>query len=344
MAAAEQKLTFAQHINELRSRLMWSLLFVAIGGGLGYALHGAILNVLQQPLNERLYYTAPTGAFSFIIKVCVAFGFTVALPVIVYQAFAFFGPLLPKKTKRSIVSYVAVSVALAAAGVAFAYFISLPAALHFLVNFGGSSGNIQAIITADEYFNFVLAYIAGFAALFQLPLIIAFINKMTPLKPSQLMGGTRYVILGSFVVAAIITPTPDPLNQALMAGPVILLYFLSVLIVAAVNKASRRHRGDKLPAPVAASQETVLADQRSLRPVSATVINSTNQRPAKLGGAHHPSARRMAGDVVIGPRHRRAFALEQRTVSYRPAPVRPMRSPQPPRETRIISDFLPAPE
>lgn len=241
---AERTATFAEHIQELRGRLMWSLLFVAIGAGVGYALHDQLLVILQHPLHETLYYTTPTGAFSFIIKICTVFGLVAALPMAIYQIFAFFEPLIKMKTRRLMVWYVVVSVLLASAGIAFAYFVSLPASLRFLVNFG-EGGGIESLITANEYFNFVLTYIAGFAALFQLPLIIAFINRVKPLTPSRLAGGTRYVVLGSFVVSAVITPTPDPVNQLLMAGPIILLYFVSAGVVVVGNLRKRRH-----PAPV----------------------------------------------------------------------------------------------
>lgn len=239
------KLTFAEHIHELRRRLMWSLLFVAVGAVIGYFLHDRIVWLLQQPLGERLYYTTPTGAFSFIVKVCCVFGLIVALPMVIYQTFGFFQPLIPLKTRRSLLRLVMVSFVLAIAGIVFAYFVSLPAALHFLVNFGNTTGDIQALITAEEYFNFVLAYIAGFAVLFQLPLIITFINRVKPLKPHQLFGSIRFVILGSFIISAIITPTPDPLNQSLMALPIIFLYFISILIVMVSNHRIARRRKKK---------------------------------------------------------------------------------------------------
>lgn len=271
MATGVKKLTFAEHIQELRKRLMWSLLFVAIGGVIGYLLHDTILELLQKPLNDSLYYTAPTGAFNFILKLCIVFGVVVALPVVVYQIFAFFGPLLPQKTKRSIVWYVAWSIILAALGIAFAYFVSLPAALHFLVNFGNNAGDIQALITADEYFNFVLAYIAGFAILFQLPLIVSFINRVRPMKPKQMLGGTRYVILGSFIVAAVITPTPDPVNQAIMAIPIILLYFLSIFVIIFMNRKPRRAKASAFPEIEISKLNDLLKEKNSpLAPVIST--------------------------------------------------------------------------
>ncbi|HTE57261.1 MAG TPA: twin-arginine translocase subunit TatC [Verrucomicrobiae bacterium] len=341
---AETHLTFADHIHELRKRLMWSLLFVAIGAGVGYVLHDTILSILQQPLNEKLYYTTPTGAFSFIIKICCVFGFVVALPVVVYQAFAFFEPLVSLKTRRSLVGHVLLSVLLAATGITFAYFISLPAALHFLVNFGSDGGNIQALITANEYFNFVLAYIAGFAVLFQLPLIISFINRAKPLKPSQLIGGTRYVILGSFIISAVITPTPDPLNQALMAGPIIILYFVSVLVVAVTNGIRRRRYRPAVPDMPTAGIEALLSDTEPVAVPAAPL----QLRPAQVASvtpivraAARPMRRTIDGMLVPA---RRAPV----TVVQRPQPIQQsaLQSSQPTRPSvrGVISDFVPVTE
>lgn len=345
----KQKLTFAEHIYELRRRLMWSLLFVAIGAALGYVLHDRIVWLLQQPLGEQLYYTTPTGAFSFIIKVCCVFGFIVSLPVVIYQAFGFFEPLVPAKTRRSLLWYVFVSVLLACAGIAFAYFVSLPAALHFLVNFGDSAGDIQALITAEEYFNFVLAYIAGFAALFQLPLVITFINKVTPLKPSQLLGGTRYVILGSFVVSAIITPTPDPMNQALMAGPIILLYFATVVVIAAMNVAKRhRKRPVSVHDMVMEGIEELLHEEDHVplrleeepRIVPAPVVSRKAALPVR------PTARARYIDGMIMPTSRN---LDMVSPARAPEPLPRRRQPiaesiartsRPTARMGLISDFI----
>ncbi|MBP9738329.1 twin-arginine translocase subunit TatC [Candidatus Saccharibacteria bacterium] len=222
--------TVAEHIQELRSRLLWTVLFLIAGAVLGYFINGYLIQFLQRPLNESLYYTAPGGAFSFIIKVCTVFGLVVALPMLIYQTFSYFGPLIRTKTKFTFLTYVCASLLLAVSGIAFAYFISLPAALHFLMNFGDSSG-IQSLITANEYFNFVLTYMAGFAIMFQVPLIVILVDTIKPIPPSGLLKASRYVVLASFILAAILTPTPDPVNQTLMAGPIIMLYFFSIIIV-----------------------------------------------------------------------------------------------------------------
>lgn len=319
--AAEAKLTFAEHVSELRRRLMWSSLFVLVGAGIGYAMHDTLLVILQQPLSETLYYTTPTGAFGFIIKVCTVFGLIMALPALTYNGFAYFEPLIKAGTRRLLIGYVFISVLLAAAGILFAYFVSLPAALHFLINFGG--GGIEAIITANEYFNFVLAYLAGFALLFELPLILAFINRIKPLTPSKLIGGTRYVILGSFIAAAIITPTPDPMNQLLMAGPVILLYFVSAAAIVASNRLRRK------PSPQAVvSQPTPLQSAFSEAP--ATTPAPAAPRPVR------PTAQTARiNDMAVPNRRATVSAYQQR----------PPRSDPPQRQkpqTRLISDFLPS--
>lgn len=356
MATQAPGLTFAGHIHELRKRLMWSFLFVVVGAGIGYALHGPILRILQEPLSESLYYTAPTGAFSFVIKVCFVFGFIFALPVVVYQVFAFFGPLLRNKAKKLIVWFAFLSVLLASLGILFAYFISLPAALHFLVNFGRESADIQALITADEYFNFVLAYIAGFAALFQLPLIISFVNKVKPLKPAQLLGGTRYVVLGSFVIAALITPTPDPLNQALMAGPIILLYFMSAVITIATNAIRGRSKTKKtvqksVPETRPVDNEFVLANKLSLQAhqpeaqVESVLADSVpNQRPATTIPARSSVQKPQRAMDMVVPRSKQSaqvISRQQRPVRGRQAPLTREQLGRSQVRTGVISDFVP---
>lgn len=313
MAGAGESATFAEHLSELRKRFMWILLFVAVGGGIGYALHDKLLQILQRPLNDSLYYTNPGGAFSFVMKLCVVFGIIVAIPVLSYHVFAFFGPLIAKRTKRMTVLYISMSVILAIAGILFAYFVSLPASLHFLTTFG--SGDIQAIITANEYFNFVLAYVAGFAILFQVPLVIMFINRMTPLPPKKLLGGTRYVIVISFILAAVITPTPDPMNQAIMAGPIIALYIFSIALVALQPKRFKQRKQEKM----AAKREWL---EKQFEPIAKA--QPQQLRPIAIP---QPAATRS----------------QQAVAGLRPSPQPTATQVRPHIQPRVISDFAPRP-
>lgn len=263
---------FIEHVHELQKRLTWSLLAVAIGGGIAYYFNEPLLAMIQKPLGQTLYYTTPTGGFSFLFKVCLAAGFVMALPVIIYHVFGFLGPLLHRSRRVAIVAFTMWSFNLAYAGVLFAYFISLPAALHFLANFG--SNGVQSLITVDEYFNFALAYLAGFALLFQVPLVILFINKIHRLKPGGMMGAQRFVILFSFIFAAMLTPTPDPFNQLLMAAPAVLLYQVAIILILIINRKKRSPRASRKQAmmvsrPVVAEPMQSVA-YKPLAPVSSS--------------------------------------------------------------------------
>jgi sec-independent protein translocase protein TatC len=218
-----------EHIHELRIRLLWVVLMIIVASGISFYFHKILLNLLQQPLGQTLYYTSPTGGLTFLFKLCAVSGSIIALPLIIYNLFRFLVPVLEPHKQQGLFKYVIWSFLLAYGGVAFAYFISLPAALHFLTSFADKQ--IQSLINVNEYFNFAIAYVGGFALLFQIPLIILFINRLTPLPPRKMISSMRYIIVGSFIVAAILTPTPDPINQFIMAAPIIVLYILSIFLV-----------------------------------------------------------------------------------------------------------------
>src|SRR5690606_28648357 len=140
--------------------------------------------LLIKPLGQQLYYTSPAGGFEFLIKVCLFFGFLLSIPVLVFHLIKFVSPAIPGRIVNKTGKILIVSTCLALMGVAFAYFVSLPAALYFLNKF--SEGPITSLISANSYFTFVMIYLAAFAALFQMPLILYFVNKITPLTPSML--------------------------------------------------------------------------------------------------------------------------------------------------------------
>lgn len=240
------KLPMMDHVGELRRRALWCMISLLIGGVIGYRYQEQIIAILVKPLGQKLFYTSPTGGFDFLIKICLFFGFILAVPVIIYNLFKFISPAIPAHVTYSFSKIIVVSILLALAGVSFAYFVSLPAALHFLNNF--SNEQVSSLISAQEYFNFVMIYMAGFALLFQMPLVFSFINKVKPLKPARLLKQQKVVILISFIVAAILTPTPDPINQALMAAPIIALYQTSIGVVWRDNKKgySKNHRNSQL--------------------------------------------------------------------------------------------------
>jgi sec-independent protein translocase protein TatC len=224
---------------ELRNRLMWSTLFVLAGIAAGYLVHGLLLEVLQLRLSDKLQHTIPVGSTSLSIKASLVFGLIAALPAVVYHVFAFIGPHVKTRSKRIFAIYVSSSFVLACLGLLIAYYASLPTALKFLLNSGLAR---QFLMNANEYFNFVLAYYVWFPVLFQLPLILMFINKAQPVRAKKLLAAGIYAVPAGIVVAAFSSPRLNLLNTVLLAVSFITFYLLSVTIVSIVNRAKAHKR------------------------------------------------------------------------------------------------------
>lgn len=219
----------AAHLNELRGRIIITAICLILGITTGWLAQGPLTHLLIKPLGDKLYYTSPTGGLDFLMSLSICTGVILALPVAIYNLLKFIEPIGTYRLARHGIGVMTYSVLLAAAGVSFAYFVSLPAALHFLKSF--DELNITPLIGAKEYLNFTLTYLLSFAIIFQLPLIISFIDRIKPIKPSTLFKKQRWFIIASFLIAAFATPTPDPINQTLMAMPLIALFNISVVCV-----------------------------------------------------------------------------------------------------------------
>lgn len=230
-----QKKPFIEHFWELRNRFYLSLFVFLVGSVIGYFFQDRVIEFLIKPLNQPLYYSSPAGGFNFLLSLSFFFGLVISFPFVILQIFFFVNPALPRKRDFSFLFYFLLSIFLLVLGISFAYTISLPAAIKFLNEF--SSGQVKSLISTNEYFSFVSRYLLGFGLLFQLPLIMIFINNIIRLKISQLMGFQRWVVLISFLIAAILTPTPDFLDQTIMALPIIFLYQISIIIVWFINRA-----------------------------------------------------------------------------------------------------------
>lgn len=225
------------HVAELRGRLFWVAVAFVISAGAAYPFYHQIVQTIVAPLGgQELYYTTPAGGLSLIIKVCMYVGMIGMMPVFVYQLYRFISPVMHKNSARSIILYTISSVLLAGVGIAFAYFISLPASLYFLTNI--EVNQVSALLTLDAYLSFIAAYIIAGALLFQLPLIMMIVNSITPLPPKRLMGYQRIVIVGAFIISAIISPTPDAVNQSLLAAPIVIMYQIGIGIVWYKNRRS----------------------------------------------------------------------------------------------------------
>lgn len=237
----DEPLPFMAHVQELRRRLVWIALFVVGGAGIGYALQEQLTNWLLAPAaNQQFIYTTPAGGLNFILQTSIYFGLAISVPVIIYHVLRYIEPLVRRRSKHFVLRSTLASVGLAVGGMAFGYFVGLPAAMHFLAGMLSSNDHIEALLSLDNYLSFVTIYLVGSALIFQVPVILFFINRIKPLSFKRLMKFQRWVILGAFIVAAIITPTPDLMNQAIIAVPIIALYQLSILLVWGYNRYSRQ--------------------------------------------------------------------------------------------------------
>lgn len=315
--AGGEQLTFLEHIQELRRRLFWVVAVIFLASGVAYPFLDTILGILTAPLGgQQLYYLTPIGGLSFSIKICLYVGILVAVPCFMYHLYRYLEPLIGAKMRQSTLVYMGAATILAAIGVSFAYFISLPGALHFLT--GMELKNIQAMLTVDSYLGFVMTYLIGAALLFQIPLLLLIINRFTPLKPSKLMKIQRYVIVASFIIAAIISPTPDIMNQLLFALPIILMYEIGVVLVWLTNRSrARKAQVDQpLPMPVTRVVQSVPAPQ----PLPAIAQAPTIVVPTAPAPKNRPVVRTMDGFVA---------AAQPITRTIRPAaPLRPVPSRQ----------------
>ncbi len=234
---ADEIQTFGYHLKELRHRLFWVAGVFLVGLLVGVVFNEKLIHFIQSPLGQTLYFTSPMGGLGFSMQICLLVGAIAAIPVAVYQLLKFIHPASGRVLPKNMLLILLVSMILAAIGLAFAYYISLPNALKFLTHFGSQS--IQALITTDEYLSFILAYLGGSALIFQLPLLLLFINRIKPLGPSQLKKYQPHVIITCFVVAAVLTPTPDPINQIILALPMLVLFEMSCILVLIVNYRAR---------------------------------------------------------------------------------------------------------
>lgn len=231
-----KKMSFTQHLSELRWRLIISTLAIAMGFAGSYAVAETIVSFLQRPFPKDLVFLAPTEAFFVNLKIALFSAIFFAMPVILFELWKFVAPGLYEHEKRYTLPFVFFSTLLFLIGGAFAYFLVLPVAIKFLLHF--ASDLIQPMISIGNYFTFAIKLILAFGVVFQFPSVIIFFNKVGILGVETLTKNRKYAILGTFSLAAILTP-PDIFSQLLMAAPLIILYELSILAIRIFGKNGR---------------------------------------------------------------------------------------------------------
>ena len=219
----QQKLTVLEHLEELRQRLIKTVIGVAIATVASFIFTRQLLMILKLPAGDIQFITIEaTEGFSTYFKVAFYSGLALATPVILYQAIMFLTPGLTRHERRYIKYLLPGALFCFVLGVVFAYYIALPPALRFLIPFLSEIATPQ--IRIGNYISFVTTLLFGTGAVFETPIVIFFLAKLRIVNYRMLSKNRKYALLGAFVVAAVITPTPDPVTQSLVAIPLLLLY------------------------------------------------------------------------------------------------------------------------
>ncbi|MBZ5667807.1 MAG: twin-arginine translocase subunit TatC [Acidobacteriia bacterium] len=242
---------FLDHLEELRKRIVYSIIAIAVGFFACWGYAENIYQVMQRPvmdalarngLSAKLVYLNPTEPFNLYLKVGAMAGLFVASPFVLYQLWCFISPGLYRHEKRYVMPFVLSTAALFLAGGYFGYKLVLPQALVFLIGYGK---DFQPMITLNEYSSLFLTIIVGLGVIFEMPILVFFLALMGIVSAGWMWRNLRYSILVIFIIAAIITPTTDILNMCIFAAPMVALYVLSIGIAWLVHPDQRKKRAEK---------------------------------------------------------------------------------------------------
>jgi len=226
------KLPFTSHLEELRKRLIICAIAVGIGFVVSYVFSKRLFEILMKPLlaamplEEKLIYTGLPEAFFTYLKVAFLAGLLMAVPVILYQLWMFIAPGLYDREKRLTLPVVFLSSLFFLGGALFGYFVVFPFGFKFFMGF--ASDYVRPLPSMKEYLSFSAKLLLAFGVVFELPLFVTFLAKLGIVDVQFLKAKRKYAILLFFVFAAILTP-PDVITQVMMAGPLIILYEVSIL-------------------------------------------------------------------------------------------------------------------
>lgn len=222
-----------EHLRELRSRLIKSIIAILIGTGVAFYGSNKIFEFLKEPVvrsypQVELITLSPTEPLFILFKISIAFGFILSLPVVLFQLWRFVEPALYPSEKRLVIPLTASSIVLFSIGVMFAYFVVLPIALKFLIGIGFTQLQAKPYLSIDLYVSFLLKMMIAFGIAFELPVFVFILRKAGIVSQNQLKAFRKYFIVLAFVIGAIVAP--DVTTQVLMAIPLLLLYEISIIV------------------------------------------------------------------------------------------------------------------
>jgi sec-independent protein translocase protein TatC len=249
------EMPFLDHLEELRWRILWSLLALVLCtvGGFLFVNYLPVISWLMDPIRPylpsgKLIVLGVTDSLFITVKLAVAIGFIVASPIIFYHVWTFLSPALVAKERRAIVPALYLGLVLFAAGVALAYFVALPFTIEFMMNFQTES--LEPTITGDKYFGFVTRLLLAFGVIFEMPVVISVLTAIGLVSSSFLRAKRRYAVAVLVVLACVITPGDAITATAVLLGPLLLLYEFSILLSRLVERGRLAEASDDaLPEP-----------------------------------------------------------------------------------------------
>ncbi len=234
-------MSLMEHLEELRKRIVHSAIYLFIGFIVAYIFHEKLYGFIQAPLDNlhiKLNYTHPMDPLNLYLQVALIGGAILAAPFILYQVWLFIAPGLYQKEKRFVIPFMSATVGLFLGGASFGYFFVLPGALKILIL--GFGNKFNPIVTIEEYTGFFLSVILGLGISFEMPILIFFLALFGIVSPRFLWKNIRYAILAVFLVAAIITPSPDPWTMCIYAIPMLCLYIIGIGVAWWVHPSRRK--------------------------------------------------------------------------------------------------------
>ncbi|HEY2930995.1 MAG TPA: twin-arginine translocase subunit TatC [Acidobacteriota bacterium] len=242
------KMSFLEHLDELRTRLIYSIISIAVAFVVTFYYYAPIFYFMEAPLRkvmppgqDKLYFIAPTEGFGLSMKVAFVAAIFLASPFLIWQLWLFISPGLYRKEKKYVLPFLLSSTVLFLSGGAFGYYILLPGTLKFLIYF---NPGMTYLPKASEYFGIVTWIMLGMGGIFQLPVLIAFLSIFGIVTPRFLIHNFKYAFLLAFVLGAVISPTGDPFNLMIYSVPLVVLYLVGIgvsFVFAKLRK--KRERG-----------------------------------------------------------------------------------------------------
>jgi sec-independent protein translocase protein TatC len=233
--SSDRKLTILGHLAELRRRLIRSAIVVLITVVISFIFYEWILNILiaPAPMDIQLQAIEMTEMLSITMRIAIVCGIILASPYLTYELIMFVSPALTRKEKRYVYLVLPWIALMFAAGVAFSYFVLIPRMTYFLLTWG--SNIVEVVPKIGSYINLVTRLLLAVGLVFEMPVLTTFLARIGVLKPKWLADRRKGAIIFAFILAAIITPTIDPINQCIVAIPLIMLYELSIWLAKLVQ-------------------------------------------------------------------------------------------------------------